>query len=327
MTQLTDIDRRVIGNLSIPRNVADLAFELRRDPYAPSLAEDDVHQLLELLQNDGSVVNLGDGHAQSTGELAAQANSNAATYSMPDEKAQIFEARLALPHRRWRLEGDVWMWTQDGFDRLHEPTSEPVTLSETALAAMIEGEWSRTVSGGEEAGAGQLTEEEFTTWLDAVQQDYLARNNLDTLPPSLRGPMAGGSPGYADATENLLIDAENGRGSGYVVTSPWYLALTTAAVTDADTGSTMTEATYTGYARKSVASTDMAVASAGSSANGNAIIFAACTGLTSTVIGFAKCIAATVGVLQKYGTVPSTVVDVTHTPPQFAVGQLTTSID
>ena len=46
----------------------------------------------------------------------------------------------------------------------------------------------------------------------------------------------------------------------------------------------------------------------GSVVNANAIIFAACTNLTDTVIGFANAVAATVGNLRKFGTCSSTVI-------------------
>jgi len=105
-----------------------------------------------------------------------------------------------------------------------------------------------------------------------------------------------------------------------------YVALLTVVPTSADTGSTITEATYTGYARKSTAAADWAAAVAGtpsSITNANAITFAAATAGTSTIIAFAICDAATTGNVIAWGTVASTVVSATNTPASFAAGALT----
>lgn len=104
-----------------------------------------------------------------------------------------------------------------------------------------------------------------------------------------------------------------------------YVALLTAVPTSASTGSTITEATYTGYARKTTASTDWAAPVAGTPSsiqNANPIIFAACTGGASTVVAFAICDAATAGNVLAWGTLASTVVSPTNTPASFAAGAL-----
>jgi hypothetical protein len=145
-------------------------------------------------------------------------------------------------------------------------------------------------------------------------------------------PLAGGASGYSDAYEVSLIDAENQKTALGAVVDPWFMALSILAFTDADTGTTADNGshipTYTGYARKSVAGTDMPAATSGSgqAANTSAIIFAACTAGTSTILAFANCVASTVGVLRKWGDCASTVVSTTQTPPQFAVGAYVTSV-
>ena len=330
MNVLTDIERRTVANLSIPRNVSNLAHELRVDPFAPSLSDSEVNDRLQELAKQGLVVSLGDGRDLSPGELAHKANSNKQTYSMPDEKAKIFERRLAAPHRAWRLDGEMWMFTQEGFDALHAPlpgAGEP--LGTVALANLIQQEFKRVKDvnpKSETAETGQiLLSEEYAAWLKEVQKDWKERNKTDKLPHALRGPVGGGA-GYNDATELLILDAENGK-SSYTETAPWYMALVTVAVTDADTGSTLTEANYTGYARKSVAAADMNSAASGAATNANAIIFAACTGGTSAVIGFAKCAASTAGRAIKHGTCSTVNISSTQTPAQFAVGAFTTSLD
>jgi hypothetical protein len=106
-----------------------------------------------------------------------------------------------------------------------------------------------------------------------------------------------------------------------------YVALLTAVPTSADTGATITEATYTGYARKATAGSDWAAAVAGtpsSITNANAITFAACTAGTSTIVAFALVDSSTTGAgnVIAWGTVASTVVSATNTPASFAAGAL-----
>jgi hypothetical protein len=332
-TVLTDKERRLVGNLSIPRNVADLTHQLRVDPHVDTedLSEQSVHDQLVELAEHGLVVNLGDGRDLSSGELAAKVDGHKKAVSMPDEKAKIFEARLTVPHRRWRLSGDVWHFTDDALEMLVSGAVDaPAPLPLDQLERVIREEQKRIFDGDRSKlddnngpSIGQkLLQDEFSRWAKDV-----AKAHKDRTGEKVNLPMAGGMPGYSDAWENLGIDAENGKGTGFQITAPWYMALTTVAVTDADTGSTITEANYTGYARKSVAAADMGASAAGSAANSAVIQFAACTAGTSTVIGFAKCIAATVGVMQKYGTCASTTVSTTQTPAQFAIGAFTTSLD
>jgi hypothetical protein len=141
----------------------------------------------------------------------------------------------------------------------------------------------------------------------------------------------GGASGYTDAYEVSLIDAENQKTALGAVVDPWYMALSILAFTDADTGTTADNGshipTYTGYARKSVAGTDMPAATSGSgqAANTSAIIFAACTAGTSTILACGNASASTVGTLRKWGDVASTVISTTQTPAQFAVGAYVTS--
>ena len=106
-----------------------------------------------------------------------------------------------------------------------------------------------------------------------------------------------------------------------------YMALCTVVPTDASTGTSITEATYTGYARKQIATTDMSAAAAGSKTNGLAITFAACTAGSSTIIGFALCDALTLGNIIYWGTTTSKVIDVNNTPPTVAVSGLAVSED
>lgn len=68
-----------------------------------------------------------------------------------------------------------------------------------------------------------------------------------------------------------------------------YIALCTVVPTSASTGATLTEATYTGYARLATTG-DWGAAVAGTPStisNSTALTFAACTAGTSTIVGFA----------------------------------------
>lgn len=134
--------------------------------------------------------------------------------------------------------------------------------------------------------------------------------------------------GLSNAVELVVLEHLVAKTSYTMPTSPLYLALTTVAVGETDTAGTLTEATYTGYARKSVAGSDWGAAAAGAISNANAITFAACTAGTSTVIGFALVTTSSgAGTIQVFGTLASLVVSATQTPVNFAVGALTVTAD
>jgi len=130
----------------------------------------------------------------------------------------------------------------------------------------------------------------------------------------------------SDYLENKILDHVFGDGS-FTMPAAVYLALCTAVPTDASTGSTITEATYTGYARKQVAASDMSAASGGSKTNSAAITFADCTAGTSTVIGWALCDASTAGNVLYWGTVTSKVIDTSNTPATIPIGGLVVTED
>ena len=139
-------------------------------------------------------------------------------------------------------------------------------------------------------------------------------------------PMAG-SASFSDYLEAKVLEHITGKGA---LTMPtFYLALCTAEVTDAKTGSTITEATYTGYARLKVEAASWGAASTGAAAikNSAKLEFAACTGGTSTVTYWAGCDALTVGNALCWGTVTSTVISTTQTPATVAVGGLEITLD
>lgn len=133
---------------------------------------------------------------------------------------------------------------------------------------------------------------------------------------------------FSDYYETHVLDHVLGKTSLSLVT-PIFLALCTVVPTDASTGSTITEATYTGYARKAVAAADWNAATSpgGQSTNKNAITFEPCTGSSSTIIAWALCDAATVGNIIVWGTCTSTVISTTQTPATVAIGGLVVNLD
>lgn len=108
-----------------------------------------------------------------------------------------------------------------------------------------------------------------------------------------------------------------------------YLALCTAAPTDASTGSTLTEANYTGYSRLAVTNnaTNWPAASAGAKSNGVAFTFAECTAGTSTITHFAIVDAATLGNVIGWGALTTSKTITTGDTPKFAIGDLDITLD
>lgn len=347
---LTELERRVIGNLGQPRNVAELAWALRADPAAEfdgNSSEEELDRFLrDVLAKEGWVVNLGE--AENASKAASLHKKGA--LRMPDEQARIFERRLSAPHRAWRLRGDLWRLTEEGLAALQEPPPGVSTamVSREQVERMIREHFDAvigdvTVRGSitdEEGGTlvgdptkialcraeiGQtatLLPEEFVLWRDSIIEAY---NEAHPDEPPIKPSIAGGA-GYGDATEDLIQAADAG-GTAYGETAPTFFALTTVAVTDTMTGSTITEAGYTGYARKSTSAADLGTSSAGTRTNANAIVWAGATGGSATVIGAARCTASSAGRVIRYLSVASTVVSATQTPAQFAAGALTDTLD
>ena len=336
---VTPQEREILVNLGQPRSVQHLTHELMVDPAFTTQDGNDVLKALERLQKQGLVVNLG----EHLNPVDAVKKLPKAAFPLHDESAEIFSERLKSPRHRWRTHGDLWILGNEGVDLIkapHPDEGDPMTVSQ--VQAAIDDAWSRTIShsaesyssafGGADKPDGPrlaqaFLEEEFLAWATAVADDCEARWGERPLLP-----LAGGA-GYADGFENSIIDAENQKTALGAVVDPWYMALTILALTDTDTGTTTQDGshvpTYTGYARKSVAGTDMAAASGGSSSNSNAIQFADCTAGSSNIVSFANTSASTNGTLRKYGnaTGQPIAVSTTQTPPKFAVGAYVTSVD
>jgi len=327
-TVLSALERRVLGNLAIPRNVDNIVAHIASTTPAPG---GDVDALLKgSLSENGWVVHLG--VHDDPAALASKAQAHKQTIEMADEQAQILERRLRRPDLEYRLKGDLWMLSNDGLAQLHAPPPDtPAPMTPTQVQAAVDNEWARVHKDkfvpGKTSLASALLEDEFLHWFKLVADDCEKRWNVRP-----RGPMAGGASGYSDVYENQILDLENQRTLITPLVDPFYMALSILAFNDTDTGTTADNGshipTYTGYARKSVASTDMPAASGtgGSTANTSAITFAACTASTSTILAVANCSASTVGTLRKWGDQASTVVSTTQTPAQFAIGAYVTTV-
>ena len=139
-------------------------------------------------------------------------------------------------------------------------------------------------------------------------------------------PAIAGGSGFSQYAAAKIIDHANGKTS-WTMPAGCFIALTTVVPTSTSTGSSITEASYTGYARFSQAANWTAATAATPSVGVNTatISFAACTGGTSTLIGFALCDALTVGNVIFWGTLTSTVISVTQTPATIAATVLQTS--
>lgn len=326
-TVLSNLERRVLGNLSIPRNPQDIQMAVHA--YGPASAEQIDALLKGTLSEEGWVTKLPP--AEDPAKLASVAQSNKQTMELPDEKADIYARRMLRPDLAWRFAGDLWMLTNEGLAMLHAPPPDaPPPMTPSQVQQAVDTEWARVHRDkfvqGKTKLANKLLEDEFIAWFQQVADDCEQRWNVRPV-----APIAGGASGWSDAYEVSILDQENQKTAIGAVVDPWYMALSILAFTDADTGTTADNGThiptYTGYARKSVAGSDMpaATSGAGSAANTSAITFAACTAGTSTILAFGNTSAATVGTLRKWGDCSSTVISTTQTPPTFAIGAYVTT--
>jgi hypothetical protein len=334
--QLSDVHRRALANLSIPRNADDLANNMRPYVNQPAVQVDDM--LRNGLSDNHWVINLGrhTEPAQLASLVQRKNNGGAGPMELPDEKAEIYARRMTRPDLAWRLDGDLWMLTNEGLAELHAiPDDAPGPMVPSAVQAAIDFEWERCYKGHPDGllhpdlklGGAFESEKRFLDW--AVNAAGACEDTWNVRP---RLPMAGGASGYSDAYEISILDCENQK-TTLTAAAPWFMALSILAFTDADTGTTADNGShipvYTTYSRASVAAGDMAAGSgtSGSVSNTTAITFAACTaGGPATVVAFGNTSAATVGTLRKWGDCASTTISTTQTPATFAIGAYTTTV-
>lgn len=132
----------------------------------------------------------------------------------------------------------------------------------------------------------------------------------------------------SDYLENKNLDHNLGR-LAFTMPTTVALALCTAFPTDASTGATISEPSYTGYARRVIAASALNAAAAGQSTTKEALTFAECTAGSSTVIGYAICDSSTKGAgnVLYWGTATSTVISTTQTPATIAAAGLVVNED
>jgi hypothetical protein len=135
---------------------------------------------------------------------------------------------------------------------------------------------------------------------------------------------------WSDTYERRILEHFLGKASTTMPTQLW-IALTTVVPVDADTGSTITEANYTGYVRKAMTLPGDWNSATGTSptsiSTGVVEQFAACTAGSSTVIGLAITDAVTAGNVVCWTTVTSVTINATNQPAQIAAGALSVTQD
>lgn len=330
----TDVDRRTIANLSIPRNVYDLQHRLRTDVHTPTRSEQNVYAHLLELEDRGLATNLGE-HTDMA-KLAAYVERHPTALTMPDDKADIFARRMTHPTRRWRVEGDVWMLTNEGLDTIKAPPLNapgPMTPSQTAAA--IEHEFARVMWDYDPNKASPMAMHPsvYAQWISQVIPT--CERIWGERPPGCAKytPIAGGASGWTDIYEASILNQEIQKTQMPALIDPWFLPLSILAYTDADTGATHGDGshkpTYTGYVAATAPAASFLTATVGTSNNTTAITFAACTASTSTIVAFGNnsVVTDTSGIFRKWGDCASTVISTTQTPAQFAIGAYVTTAD
>ena len=111
--------------------------------------------------------------------------------------------------------------------------------------------------------------------------------------------------------------------STYTAPAGYYVALTKTLPTAADTGSTISETTYTNYARLLTHTADYTAITGQASSNVNPLSFAAPGTTGDTVNGWALCDAATGGNMLYYGPLAAVVIAASGTAPSIGAGGLT----
>lgn len=140
--------------------------------------------------------------------------------------------------------------------------------------------------------------------------------------------------GFANSYEVKVLEHVAGKTDTNVVT-PIYLGLGEADPTETATGAAPgTESNYTGYTRASIAAAGWNSASAGapsSITNASTITFPNCTAGSSVVTHWFLCTGGparnAAGDVIMFGTVTSTTINTTQTPPTVAAAALSMTLD
>jgi len=129
----------------------------------------------------------------------------------------------------------------------------------------------------------------------------------------------------SDFLENALADHVTSK-TAYTKPTNVFIALCTAAVADNDTGTTITEAAYGGYARQSTAGADWNAAAAGLANNANVITFPEATSGSETETDVAACDASSAGNLLWFDVLTTALPVVTGTQPKFNATDLSVAV-
>lgn len=136
------------------------------------------------------------------------------------------------------------------------------------------------------------------------------------------------SSGVSQTQMVALINASTKQAT-YTAPAAFAVALTNAAPTSTSTGVLgAVEATYTGYARTAATMGAASAATPSVATNTATVTFPNCTGTGATLLGFVIADSATtnVGNAIWYGTLTSTAISTTQTPPTIAAGALSLSM-
>lgn len=126
----------------------------------------------------------------------------------------------------------------------------------------------------------------------------------------------------SDYLKDAVLNHVMGK-SAFTMPSTVYAALCTNTVTSADTGSTITEATYTGYARVQIEAADLNAADDGEMTNAADIVWPEVDSGTNTIVSVAILDAASGGNMLYFDPdVGSVEVSTTQTPPTIKAGAM-----
>jgi hypothetical protein len=131
---------------------------------------------------------------------------------------------------------------------------------------------------------------------------------------------------FSNAVENAILRHLLGIEAWAAPPALW-LALTVVPVTEADTGSTIAEPTYTGYERLLVEAADMDAPVSGATSNAQELVFPECAAGLSNVVGWALVDAVTDGNVVMYGDCAPVEISVSQSPPTIPAGGLALSVD
>lgn len=136
--------------------------------------------------------------------------------------------------------------------------------------------------------------------------------------------------GLSQYVMHLILDHVNGK-TAFTMPGTVAMALDTANPSSTSTGASQSETAYTGYARQTLAGAAFVAATTATpsvSTNSGTITFANCTGTGSTLLGFTLDDSATIGAGNAlwFGSLASTVISTTQTPPTVAAAALSLSL-